>query len=99
MRRDGARFGVLGIPSVGEVYPERAHDPGKGRRLDLERPARILGAFLAEHGIGYLDLAPGLREAALREAGTSLYFQRDMHWTGPGNGLAGDLVARWVGAL
>jgi hypothetical protein len=98
VRRDGARFGVLAIPSAAEIYPERAHDPGAGRRLDLGRPLRILAAFLAEHGIGYLDLAPGLREAAARAHGAPLYFQRDMHWTGPGNGLVGELVARWVGA-
>jgi hypothetical protein len=98
VRRDGARFAVLGVPSRAEIYPESAHDPGAGRRLDLERPLRILGAFLAQHGIGYLDLAPGLREAAARANGTPLYFRRDMHWTGPGNGLAGELVARWIGA-
>ena len=93
VRRYGAALGVLFVPSRSEIFPDRAPHP---EQLDLGRPARILGGFLAERGLAHVDLAPGLRE---RADGTPLYFERDMHWTGPGNGAAGELVARWVRAL
>jgi hypothetical protein len=95
VRRSGARFGVLRVPSRPEIDPGQAH-AGVGQRLDYERPQRILSAFLAERGVGYLDLAPGLRDAAAD--GAPLYFERDMHWTVTGNGRAGELVARWIAA-
>jgi hypothetical protein len=94
VRRRGADFGVVLVPSRSEVHP----DAPRSERLDLARPQRILTAFLAERGLGQLDLAPGFRAAAERADGPPLYFQRDMHWTGPGNGVASELVARWVRA-
>lgn len=96
VRRSGARFGVLGVPSPLEISPDHIRGPAAAQPLDLERPQRILGPFLAEHGVGYLDLRPGLRDAAAN--GAPLYFQRDMHWTGSGNDRAGALVARWIAA-
>jgi hypothetical protein len=94
VRESGARFGVVLVPSRFEVEPEARRQAE--RRMDYERPHRLLREFLAEQGLAHLDLAPSLREAAAQPDAAPLYFRRDMHWTALGNEVAGRLVARWI---
>ena len=96
VRRSGARFGVLLLPSRFEVDPEKARRPEAEGTMDYARPHQLLAEFLDEQRLAHLDLGPGLREAAVRPDGPPLYFRRDMHWTPRGNDLAGSLVARWI---
>jgi hypothetical protein len=96
VRSSGARFGVLLVPSRPEIDPVHAAAIKGAERLDFEGPRRLLTAFLEERGVAHLALAPGLRDAAARADGAPLYFERDMHWTGPGNAAAGELAARWI---
>jgi hypothetical protein len=96
VRRDDARFGVLAVPSRPEVDPAHAAAIKGSDRMDFERPQRILTELLERHGVSHLDLRPGLRAAAARPGSPPLYFQRDMHWTEPGNAAAGEIAARWI---
>jgi len=98
VRRSGARFGVLEVPSRFEIDPAHAGSLENADRMDFERPHRLLTAFLAESGLAHLDLATGVGAAAARAGSPPLYFRRDMHWTESGNDVAGEIVARWVAA-
>jgi hypothetical protein len=95
VRRSGARFGVLLLPSRFEVDPARAGQQAKGP-MDYARPHQLLAEFLDAERLAHLDLAPGLRDGAAHPDSAPLYFRRDMHWTPRGNDLAGALVARWI---
>ena len=86
------------IPTNTQVYPFLAPHQG----LDLERPNRILGAFLKAQGIDYLDLLPLMRTYADEQPRPSLnpdrdlYWQHNSHWSIRGEHLVGLLVSRYI---
>ncbi len=51
-------------------------------------------AYLAAHGIQYIDLLPVLR--AVDPTGSVLYWPHDVHWTPAGNALVGSLVSDYI---
>jgi len=94
----GARLLVVLIPTNTQVYPFLAAHRG----LDLERPNKILGRFLKDQGIDYLDLLPLMRTYADQQPRPSLnpdkdlYWQQNSHWSIRGEHLVGLLVSRYI---
>ena len=86
----GARLGVIAIPSREQVYAVRESGPG----YDVELPQAWLRVWARESGVPYLDLRPLLRAHAL-EHGQELYVPGDIHWNERGHALAGEWVREW----
>jgi lysophospholipase L1-like esterase len=98
--RQGASFGVVYFPSRRQVlsgawqetlecWPE-----AKGIAWDLDKPNRVLGAFLGRGRIPYLDLTGWLRDHATR-TGEQLYLDKDEHLTARGHELAAGRIVQW----
>jgi hypothetical protein len=93
-----ARLLVVLIPTNTQVYPFLAAHQG----IDLERPNKILGRFLAAQGIDYLDLLPLLRSYADKtprptlDPDKDLYWRQNSHWSIRGEHLVGLLVTRAI---
>ena len=93
-----ARLLVVLIPTNTQVYPFLAAHQG----LDLERPNKILGRFLAAQGIDYLDLLPLMRPYADQtprptlDPDKDLYWRQNSHWSIRGEHLVGLLVTRAI---
>lgn len=77
------------IPAREQVDLDAPHAPA----IDLERPNRVLHAFLDEQRIKYLDLLPAFRQAARPG---QLYWPWNAHFNVAGNRLASLLVARYL---
>jgi hypothetical protein len=99
--QNGAATVVVLIPGAYQVDPELAAayargigvDPGQ---LDVDQPARLLGAELAARGIPLLDLLPALRAAR----GQELYGRVDTHLAPAGHEVvARELVEPLVQAM
>jgi hypothetical protein len=94
----GARLLLVLIPTNTQVYPFLNGD----RQIDLERPNRILGAFLQKEQIPYLDLLPLFRQYADQtprkrlSSEQDLYWRANSHWSLKGERLAALLVARYI---
>ena len=92
----GAELLIVLIPTNIQVYPFLAGEPN----LDLERPNRILGDFLRQERIRYLDLLPLFRQYAdqsprkFLSPDRDLYWRSNSHWSVKGEHLAGLLVSR-----
>jgi hypothetical protein len=68
---------------------------GEGMQRDL--PQRVLGAWLAEQGIPFLDLLPSLRAVPpLADGRRHLYHLRDTHFNARGNEVAGRALAEFL---
>ncbi len=96
----GARLLVVVIPDETQVNPAlaaRVCTARGGVPLDLDKPQRLLGAFLRERGVAALDLLPEFRARAA--AGVSLYMPRDGHWNAAGQRLAAVRIAARLEAL
>jgi len=67
---------------------------GIARRADRDLPQKIVGAWLDERGIPYVDLLPLLRAVPPLEDGSRhVYHVRDTHWNARGNRIAGEALA------
>ncbi|MFN0006499.1 MAG: hypothetical protein ACKVXR_01225 [Planctomycetota bacterium] len=67
---------------------------GIAQRAERDLPQRIVGSWLDEHGIPYVDLLPLLRAAPPLEDGSRhVYHVRDTHWNARGNRIAGEALA------
>lgn len=86
------------IPTNTQVYPFLTG----GRKIDLERPNRILSAYLRKEQIRYLDLLPFFRKYADQtprpylDSDHDLYWRANSHFSLKGERLASLLVARDV---
>jgi len=99
VRASGARLAVLVVPSRFEIHPAFAREQfGSVDRMDLDRPRRLASELLIASDLTHFDLTPGIRAAAERQGGDTLYFRRDAHLTEAGNAVASELVAAWIGA-
>ncbi len=94
----GAELLVVLIPTNTQVYPFLTG----GRTIDLERPNRILSAYLRKEQIRYLDLLPFFRKYADQtprrylDSDHDLYWRANSHFSLKGERLASLLVARDV---
>ena len=71
-----------------------------GARLERDRPQHLLGAWLQENGIPFLDLLDDLRAVSPDEEGRRhLYHLRDTHFNARGNLVAGQALARFCDSL
>ncbi len=62
---------------------------------DVEKPDRILMAFLEERGIPYLQLLPHFREYT-KNTGDYLFYHFDGHWNAEGHRLAGEAIYNYL---
>jgi hypothetical protein len=94
----GAELLIVLIPTNTQVYPFLC----RGRKIDLERPNRILGDFFRREKIRYLDLLPLFRKYADQtprkylDSKKDLYWRANSHWSIKGNHLAGLLVSQYI---
>jgi hypothetical protein len=94
----GAKLLLVLIPTNTQVYPFLTG----GRKIDLERPNRILSAFLRKEQIPYLDLLPLFRQYADQTPRSQLspekdlYWRLNSHWSLKGERLAALLVTRYI---
>ncbi|HZO08207.1 MAG TPA: GDSL-type esterase/lipase family protein [Myxococcota bacterium] len=94
----GARFAVLLVPADFQVVPQaeaavRAAYPDAP--FDSLRVNRELEAFLAEHGIPFLDPTPEFRR--VQAGGRPLFYAlEDRHWNAAGHALAAELLAAFL---
>lgn len=94
----GAKLLLVLIPTNTQVYPFLTG----GRQLDLERPNRLLSAFLQKEQIPYLDLLPLFRQYADQtprqrlSSAKDLYWQANSHWSLKGERLTALLVSRYI---
>jgi hypothetical protein len=59
---------------------------------DLDKPNRILTAFLDASGIAYIDLLPEFRRRAASSE-LEYYLPLDNHWNEAGHELAAELIS------
>lgn len=72
----GAELLIVLIPTNTQVYPFLTG----GRKIDLERPNRILSDFLRKERIRYLDLLPFFRKYADQTPRQYLSSDKDLYW-------------------
>jgi hypothetical protein len=99
---DGARLGVVVIPSPFQVYESYrmlvrrafADRPDAQAFLaDPQRPGRMLAEFCRQEGLPCLDLTAPFTEAG---PGASLFSPKDYHFSRRGHRVAGAAIARFV---
>jgi hypothetical protein len=96
--KHNAQLLIVLLPTKEQVYPFLAG----GALTDLERPNRVLAAFLDAERIPYVDLLPALRRYADSRARPQLDSNRDFFWrtdghlSVSGNRLVGLLVAKSI---
>jgi len=96
----GARFGVVIVPTRGQVSDQAwrgvaGGDGGRRAGLDRMFPNEQLQKISGRLGTPLLDLVPPLRQAqdASQEA---LYYERDQHWTAAGHAVAAQAITRFA---
>jgi len=89
----GAKFRLLIVPSIVQVYPELWEEfirtaplPSAEARWAPEVPNRLIKAYCEEHRVPLTDPLPALRLAARRNA--FLYFPLNNHWTAEAHRIA-----------
>ena len=97
----GARFGMLIVPTRAQVIPEAWREmtgsaEGRDRAFDPMQPNTMLSGIAGRTGTPLLDLTPAFREEARRRGSAPLYFARDQHWTAAGHQLAARQLAEWL---
>lgn len=96
-RENGSQFLVMMIPYKEQVYSKYWLDAVATYRLgekgewDLDKPQRLLAAFLKEEGVAHLDLLPLFRREA-KEGVPETYIRGDVHWNAHGHRLAASHV-------
>ena len=94
----GAELLIVLIPTNTQVYPFLT----QGRKIDLERPNRILSAYLRKEQIRYLDLLPLFRKYADQTPRRFLSSEKDLYWRAnshfslKGERLTSLLVSRYI---
>jgi hypothetical protein len=91
---------VMLIPDEAQVNPgvqNAMRNAKPGVEYDFKRPQAVLGRLLRERGVECIDLLPPFLEAS--RAGRGLYLLRNTHWSGEGQELAANAVARRVDAM
>jgi hypothetical protein len=95
---EGIRLVVVLIPTREQVY---GFLPGATARQD-NRPGRMVGRFLQQEGISYVDLLPVFQRYAdqrprrFLDPEKDLYWALDSHWSPRGSRLAGLHIARYL---
>ena len=98
---DGAQLAVVILPDRHLVEGDylawalRTYPAMRERDWDLDKPNRIMRAFLEEQAIPYLEMVEEFREYT-RQSGRPLYYPRDGHWNREGHHLAGELIYHWL---
>jgi len=93
----GARLAVVIFPTKEDAYIDIARRSVAGLdHLDVDRLPRLLGGFLAEHGIAACDVTGEIREHARR--GRQLYYKISGHFNEEGNRVAAAAVQRCLDA-
>lgn len=70
---------------------------GLSERADRDLPQKLLGAWLDEQQVPYVDLLPVLRtEPPLRDGRRHVYHLRDTHFNARGNRIAGIALAELI---
>ncbi len=95
-------FAVVLIPDEFQVDDElwaEILESRQGAALSRDQPQQLIGEWLAEEQIPYLDLLPVLRaECAPHHRGDSHCYQlRDTHFNARGNRVAGEALGRFFG--
>ncbi len=97
----GQRFAVVYFPDRWQVLPEAWQETlecwpvAKTMQWDLDRPNRLLGAYLRQEGVAFLDLTPHFR-AFLRQSSGRLYLPRDWHFDRDGHALTARVLQEWL---
>lgn len=85
---------------VEDALWERIRTRLADRPLERDLPQRVIGTWLAERGVPYLDLLPALlAEPPLEDGARHLYHLRDTHFNARGNRVAGRALAEFVRGL
>ena len=97
----GAELLVVCAPSQFQIDDEAWRDLiGSDRASVMARyrqdvPNRRLEEAAGRAGVRFLDLLPGMKNAAETDA-TPLYFAEDGHWTAAGHAVAARLIASYL---
>lgn len=97
-----ANFMIFSITSnleLNKQYREEIFDirPAlKEKKMDFEKPIRILNKFAQENNINYLPLLPYFRQYRKDTGGSLHYFRDDAHWNTKGHKLAGEVVSSYL---
>jgi hypothetical protein len=96
-------LGILLLPDQFQVDDDLWNElrgslgPGEPER---DRPQRLIGAWLAEHGVPFVDVLPRMREAPISADGSRhLYVLRNTHFNVRGNEIAAACLAELIGRL
>jgi hypothetical protein len=92
-------FAVLLIPDEFQVEDDLWHqiEQRAGRTLQRDLPQKLLGVWLAEQGIDYLDLLPVLRAVPeLDDGQRHVYHLRDTHLNARGNRAVAEALAPFL---
>ncbi len=89
-REQDARLVLVAMPYLQQVMqPERFGD-----ELDIDVPQRYLAGFADAHGVPFLDLRPGMAQAAQR-----LFIEGEGHMTNAGHAVVGRLLGDFLAPL
>jgi hypothetical protein len=93
-------FLVLLIPDEFQVEDDlwnTLEERGPPVAVDRDLPRRLLGEWLTEQGISFLDLLPVLRAVSLGPDGRRhVYHLQDTHLNTRGNRVVGEALAEWL---
>lgn len=100
-RERGVRYLVVLVPAKYHVEDEswRLYRDAWRRddaAFDRDHAARVVGAWLGENGVPFVDLTTTFRTTAA--GGARLYYPVDRHWTAKGHELAAETIARELAA-
>ena len=59
---------------------------------DIDKPARLMGSFLSEHGLPYVDVSPSIEAYRSVHGYNSVCFKYDSHWNDKGHEIAADVI-------
>ncbi|OGR85918.1 MAG: hypothetical protein A3J74_11380 [Elusimicrobia bacterium RIFCSPHIGHO2_02_FULL_57_9] len=100
LRKEGREFVLLLIPSHDQVYDVHFKQLKKysGQKFDPFVFNEFMAVFCRQRGIKLLDLAPALKQAALKQPDINLYFKTDGHWTAQGHAVVAAAIHRYLKA-
>lgn len=107
VHQDGARFGVVLIPTAQQVYPDSlrkavASAGADAARFDADYPDRRMAKLCEAGGVPLLTMTADFRQAApgrsLAKSDEWLFLRGEGHFNARGNRLAAEAVGRWLAA-
>jgi hypothetical protein len=107
VRRDGARFGVVMVPTAQQVYPDSlakllAAAGDQAPSFDADYPDRRMAELCQASGVPLLVMTADFRRAApgrsLANADQWLFLHGEGHFNPRGNQLAAEVIGRWITA-